>query len=59
MIANAHRNHIGTHFDSPPAEFPEVPESARERERHRFQAVLVLKNQLNHRDAMGDRLTSR
>ena len=42
-------------FDSPPAELPALPQSARERGRlwsdTVFQAVLALKKQLTHRDA--------
>ena len=53
MVATLPMNRLG--FDSPPAELPELPQSARERGRlwsdTVFQAVLALKKQLNHRDA--------
>ncbi len=53
MLATLPMNRLG--FDSPPAELPELPLSARERGRlwsdTVFQAVLALKKQLTHRDA--------
>ena len=55
MVATLPVNRIGAHYDSPPAELPELPASARERGRlwsdTVFQAVLALRHQLTHRDA--------
>ena len=55
MVATLPINRIGAHYDSPPAEIPELPASARERGKlwsdTVFQAVLALRNQLTHRDA--------
>ena len=54
MIATIPMNRIGAHFDTSPAELPELPQSARGRGQlwsdTVFQAVLALKKQLTHRD---------
>ncbi len=54
MPATLPMNRIAAHFDSPPAELPQLPASARERGRlwsdTVFQAVAALRLQLTHRD---------